>query len=78
MKKTAQFRYNQKGKHNKAISDFNTAIEGDPRDALAYNLRGVTYANKGQYDIACSDWKRACELGACKAYEWAKRKDVCQ
>jgi tetratricopeptide (TPR) repeat protein len=101
-----------KGQYDKAISDFNKAIDLNPKFAEAYNNRGLTYAKKGQYDKAisdftktieinpsytlayqnrgiiymiklgdknkaCSDFKRACELGLCKVYGKAKRKNDC-
>jgi hypothetical protein len=47
-------------------------------DAEAYYNRGLAYANQGQHDLACSDWKKSCELGACKAYELAKRRGLCK
>ena len=70
--------YEKKGQHDKAISDFNKAIEINPSYADAYNNRGHAYFIKGQFDMACSDWKRACELGACKGYELAKRRGLCK
>jgi hypothetical protein len=33
---------------------------------LAYNNRGLAYMKSGNKEKACSDWKRACELGDCR------------
>jgi len=49
--------YEKKGQYDKAISDYNKAIEINPGYAAAYNNRGAAYYDNGQYDRACSDWK---------------------
>ncbi|MEE8075142.1 MAG: tetratricopeptide repeat protein, partial [Candidatus Binatia bacterium] len=54
--------YTRKGQYDQAISDFNKALEINPRDAKAYNDRGVSYARKGQYDQAVSDYNKALEI----------------
>jgi tetratricopeptide (TPR) repeat protein len=67
-----------------AISDSSKAIEINPNYANAYATRagayyfilqydeainrGNVYDDKGDTEKACSDWKRACELGNCS--EW--------
>jgi Flp pilus assembly protein TadD len=60
-----------KGQYDKAISDFNRAIEINPRNATVYENRGIAYESLGDKEKACSDWKRACQLGSCKAYKAA-------
>jgi regulator of sirC expression with transglutaminase-like and TPR domain len=81
--------YSSKGQYDQAISDYNKALEINPRCAEAYTSRGTAYYNKGLWgDLymmklsdkknGCSDWKRACELGLCQNYELAKRKRVCE
>jgi tetratricopeptide (TPR) repeat protein len=55
-----------KGQYDKAISDYTKAIEINPRDAKTYNNRGLAYAQKGQFEMACSDFKRACQIGESK------------
>lgn len=67
-----------KDQHDKAISDFSEALEINPRYARACYNRGLSYYHKNLYDLACSDWERACVLGDCDGYEVAKRKGVCQ
>ncbi len=66
-----------KGQYEKALSDFLKAIEINPVNADIYDNRGITYERLGDKEKACSDWKKACQLGSCKAYEAAKRKDDC-
>ena len=66
-----------KGQNDKAISDFNKTIELNPRYAMAYNGRGVIRYIQGEYDSACSDFRKACDLGICKGLYWIKKKGCC-
>ena len=54
--------YADKGQYDKDISDYNKAIEINPRDADAYSNRGTAYDTKGQYDKAISDYNKAIEI----------------
>jgi Flp pilus assembly protein TadD len=54
--------YGEKGQYDRAISDFNKAIEINPRYSKAYNNRGIVYRLKGQYDQAISDFNKAMEI----------------
>jgi len=47
----------------KAISDFNKALEINPRYALAYGNRGVAYFFKKEYEKAWDDVHKAQDLG---------------
>ncbi len=62
--------YLQKGKLNKAISEFNKAVELNPENPDVYYNRGLAYIKKEQYDLAISDNTKAIELNpmANKAY----------
>ena len=51
-----------KGQYDKAIADFNKAIEINPRFAGFYNNRGLVNEEKGQYDKAISDYNKAIEI----------------
>jgi tetratricopeptide (TPR) repeat protein len=51
--------YGEKGQYDQAISDFNRAIEINPRYTMAYNNRGIVYRLKGRYDQAISDFNKA-------------------
>jgi tetratricopeptide (TPR) repeat protein len=57
----------QKGDHDKALADFNKAIELNPNYALAYNNRGIAYFNKRDYEKAWDDVRKAQKLG-CKVH----------
>jgi Flp pilus assembly protein TadD len=67
-----------KGQYDQAISDFNKAIEINPKYANAYNNRGIVYISLGNMVSACHDWLKACELGYCKGLNRAKEKCICQ
>lgn len=54
--------YYGKGDYDRAMSDFNKAIELKPDLAAAYNNRGVVYRDKGDYDRAMRDYTKAIEL----------------
>jgi len=64
----AQFYFNRgtayvaKGEYDRAISEFNKALEINPRYTEAYNLRGGVYSRKGQNDEAISDYSKAIEI----------------
>jgi tetratricopeptide (TPR) repeat protein len=47
--------YYKKSQYDRAISDYNKAIEINPKYALVYNNRGLAYYGKSEYDRACSD-----------------------
>ncbi len=54
--------YWNEGQYDQAISDYNKALEINPRHTQAYNNRGVAYRSKGQYDQAISDYNKALEI----------------
>jgi tetratricopeptide (TPR) repeat protein len=51
-----------RGEYDKAISEFNKALEINPKDSGAYKNRGAAYMNKGQYDQTISDCTKALEI----------------
>ena len=50
------------GEVDKALADFNKAVELNPGLALAYCNRGSVYISKNEYDKALSDLNKAIEL----------------
>jgi tetratricopeptide (TPR) repeat protein len=54
--------YKSKGEYDRAILEFNKAIEIDPEFAMAYNGRGNAYQDKGEYDQAILDYTKAIEI----------------
>ena len=55
------FAYNKQGEHDRAIADYNRAIEMAP-DATAYSNRSGAYHAKGNYDLAIADLEQALQL----------------
>ena len=49
--------------YNGAMPDLNKVIELNPKDALAYNIRGLCKSELGDKVGACLDWKKAVKLG---------------
>lgn len=54
--------WNKKGDYSKVVSDTTEAIRLQPSQA-AYNLRGSAYYDKGEYEIAITDFDDALKLG---------------
>lgn len=52
----------EKGEFDKAIEQFNKAIELNPNSAGLYNNRGVSYFRKQNFDQAIRDYNKAIEL----------------
>ena len=61
-----------------AIEDFNKAIKLEPNNANGYNNRGLAYFMLENNTQGCSDVKKACELGFCKALELIKSRGYCR
>ena len=59
--------FGEKGQYDQAISDFNQAIEMNPRYNKAYNNRGIVYRLKGQYNQAISDFNKAISINPLEA-----------
>ncbi|NDW18426.1 tetratricopeptide repeat protein [Dysgonomonas sp. 216] len=54
--------YNNEGKYDKALKDFNDAILLMPDYASAYNNRGLVFDKMGKYDDALADFDHALSL----------------
>ena len=54
--------YGTNGDYDRAIADFNKAVELDPKYAHPYKDRGNAYQKKGNYDQAIADEDKAIEL----------------
>lgn len=51
------------GNGDKGVEECTKGIEFDPRDWMAYHLRGNAHYNNGEFDLAEEDWGKAQELG---------------
>lgn len=54
--------YDKLGLYDKALADYNMAIQIDPTSAIAHTNRGVTLAKMGRYQEALADQLRAVQL----------------
>ena len=49
-----------------------------PKLVRPYIFKAIVFADKGQFEKACLELKRACELGECDYYDTQIRDGVCQ
>jgi tetratricopeptide (TPR) repeat protein len=61
-----------------AINDYDEVIRLKPKDGPAYNMRGEAYISSGNKETGCYSLHRACELGYCKGYTYAKDEGDCR
>jgi tetratricopeptide (TPR) repeat protein len=54
--------YTQQGKYDRALADYDHAIELSPNYALAFNNRGLVYSDKREYDLAIEDYGQAIRI----------------
>ncbi len=50
------------GERARALADFNTVINANPRNPAAYNLRGIAHLEQHDYDAAIADFSRSIQL----------------
>lgn len=50
------------GEYDEAVTDFNEAIQLDPKSVTAYLDRGMAYEEEGKYQEAISDYDIAIRL----------------
>lgn len=61
-----------------ALGYLNKAIYINPYDADAHIDRGIAYANIGDINKMCSDFRKACKLGNCTAITSVKKNGDCR
>ncbi len=66
------------GQYQSSIDDYKEAIRLKPDNALYYNNLGVAYILSGNNREGCRSLISSCEMNACRGYEWAKQRGVCQ
>ena len=54
--------YDDKGEFDRAVADYNKAIDLNPDYVDAYNNRGGAYHDKGEFDRAVADYNKAIDL----------------
>jgi tetratricopeptide (TPR) repeat protein len=72
----ANLAFAELGDHQKAIKDFDKAIELNPKDADAYSNRGFTYGKLGDSGKAIRDLKTAARLGHKAAQDFLQSKGI--
>ena len=65
--------YDDKGQYDRAIQDFDQAIQIDPNFASAFYNRGLAYYRKGLFDRAIQDYDQAIRLDANYATAFVNR-----
>jgi tetratricopeptide (TPR) repeat protein len=59
--------YDDKGRYDRALEDYDQAITINPHDADAFNNRGTTHSAMGHYDLAIRDYDQAVRLNPSSA-----------
>ena len=54
--------YMQEGNYEDAINYYSKVLRINPKDAIAYNNRGLARGKKGDYDNAIADFTKAVEI----------------
>jgi tetratricopeptide (TPR) repeat protein len=70
--------YESEGQYFEAISEYNKAIEINPRCTEAYFNRGNIYQRWGQFDHAISDYNKAIEIGLMNSEVYNNRGNALQ
>ena len=59
--------YDDKGRYDRALDDYDQAVTINPHDADALNNRGTTHSAMGHYDLAIRDYDQAIRLNPSSA-----------
>lgn len=54
--------YQRENKQREALADYSAAVQLQPTDAAAYDMRGTAYAGTGQIDRAIADYNKTLQL----------------
>jgi tetratricopeptide (TPR) repeat protein len=65
------------GNYDKAIQDYDKAIQTGSTDAEVYIGRGSAYLKLNQPEKMCADFKVACDKGECEQRENARKSGIC-
>ena len=65
--------YDGQGEWDKAIADYDMAIELEPQLAVAYSNRGAVYQQQGELDKAILDFTKAIFLEPADAHAYSNR-----
>ena len=65
------------GKYEEAIADYTSALVFNEKLIHVHNNRGYVYYKLHDNIHACEDFKTACDLGDCRAFDHLKNKGAC-
>lgn len=65
--------FRKKGEFKNAISEFTKAIEINPKNGIAYNLRAMSWAELKDFDQAISDFTEAIRINPNDGYTYTLR-----
>ncbi|MDR2152990.1 MAG: tetratricopeptide repeat protein [Helicobacteraceae bacterium] len=69
--------YDNLGDYDRAIADYNLALEINPNDdGLAYRNRGAAYYKLGDYDNAVKDAHKALEFGDYELFQFLTQEKI--
>lgn len=68
--------YSEKGDFEKAIYEFNIALEKEPRSILVLNNKGIVYTKQHLFDLAILEFNKALEIDQKWAEVWNNRGDA--
>src|SRR5215467_8307921 len=54
--------YTRKGDYDRALSDLDSALRLDPKDAYAWDNRGDLWREQGEFDKAIADYSKAIQV----------------
>ena len=77
--------YNNRGniyydlkKYRLAVNDYNKSISLKPNYRMAYLNRGLAHHQLKNRTQACKDLQKACQMGDCDGFNWAKQNRICK
>jgi len=75
---TRGFAYISLMQPERAIADLDKGIILDPNNGVAYGTRGLANFMLKKTKKGCTDLKKACKLGVCEGYEFARQRGDCR
>ena len=70
--------YAAKGEYDRAIDDYNQALQLNPNDTEAYNNRGIVYGAKGDKQKAIADFQTCLKLAQTPQFKQAVQQQLAE
>jgi len=71
------FLYDDLQQYDRAVQEYDKAIELDPGLVKPYCNRGLVYITIKRFYQGCADMRKACNLGFCNSLEAVKNQGYC-